>query len=69
MSISCQIQFSIRFDPLDMEWYTWLHIVCDHMIRMLVDGDKENIKSKERKRLTQIKAQLKLKSPPKKVIT
>ncbi len=28
--------FSISFDLLDMEWYTWLHIVCGHMIRILV---------------------------------
>ncbi len=25
-----------KLGPLDMEWYTWLHIVCGHMIRMLV---------------------------------
>ncbi len=27
MLISCQIYFSISFDPLDIDWYTWLHIV------------------------------------------
>ncbi len=34
MLISYQIEFDISFDPLDMEWYTWLHI-CGHVIRML----------------------------------
>ncbi len=29
---------NLRFDPLDMEWYTWLHIVYGHVIRMLDSG-------------------------------
>ncbi len=25
----------LNCEALNMEWYTWLHIVCGHMIRML----------------------------------
>ncbi len=34
ISISHQILFSISFDPLDMEWYIWLHILYGHVIRI-----------------------------------
>ncbi len=33
-----KFKFSISFDPLDMEWYTLLYIVCGHVIWMLVAG-------------------------------
>ncbi len=43
---ACQFQFNTCFDLSGMEWYTFMNIVCGHVIGMPAFGYTESIKER-----------------------